>query len=239
MDDLENMGWDDGDSDSEGEDLLADIIETPSESTGNDTAETEEAAAEEATEAPEAQAVADQPFPAQPTAQKESKGSDSDRHQASPAAVPETAPSQTLRARGRPNKPEPEQDTAQTTSSDLFEGRRRTSISAVATEEAMLDHHRHEQEALAEDILRMAKALKEKSMTTARLLEEDKDILDRAGEGMYASDRGLESAGRKMSALTRMTEGKGWLGRMMLYGMVWGMMAVLILIFLFLPKLRL
>ncbi|CAK7265631.1 hypothetical protein SEPCBS57363_001681 [Sporothrix epigloea] len=110
---------------------------------------------------------------------------------------------------------------------------------AISTEEAVLDHHRREQEALSEDILRLAQALKEKSLTTSRMLEDDKEIVDRVGEGMNTTTDSLSAASRSMAVLTRMTEGKGWWGRMLLLGMVYGLMLLLLLLFLFLPKLRL
>lgn len=133
------------------------------------------------------------------------------------------------------------QDTARTTatSSSLFEKSGDGEASGVATEEAVLDHHRREQEALSEDILRLAKALKEKSLVTSRMLEDDKDVVDRVGEGMNTTTDSLSAASRSMAVLTRMTEGKGWWGRMLLLGMVYGSMLALLLLFLFLPKLRL
>ncbi len=155
---------------------------------------------------------------------------------------PGTTTSQTMRSRGKqPREPGPvAEDTAQTTSASarLFGDRTPASPSATATEEAILDSHRKEQEALSEDILRLAKALKDKSLTTSRLLEEDKDVLGRVGEGLDTTDRNMESASRSMSTLTRLTEGKGWWGRMLLFAMVYGMMLALVLLFLLLPKLR-
>ncbi|KAL1894932.1 hypothetical protein Sste5346_005619 [Sporothrix stenoceras] len=131
------------------------------------------------------------------------------------------------------------QDTARTTATSLFEKSGDGESSGVATEEAVLDHHRREQEALSEDILRLAKALKEKSLVTSRMLEDDKDVVDRVGEGMNTTTDSLSAASRSMAILTRMTEGKGWWGRMLLLGMVYGSMLALLLLFLFLPKLRL
>lgn len=133
------------------------------------------------------------------------------------------------------------QDTARTTatSSSLFEKSGDGESSGVATEEAVLDHHRREQEALSEDILRLAKALKEKSLVTSRMLEDDKDVVDRVGEGMNTTTDSLSAASRSMALLTRMTEGKGWWGRMLLLGMVYGSMLALLLLFMFVPKLRL
>lgn len=109
----------------------------------------------------------------------------------------------------------------------------------VAAEEVLLDHHRREQEVLSEDILRLAQALKERSLTTSRLLEDDKDVVDRVGEGLHTTNEHLSAASRSMAVLSRMTEGKGWWGRMLLFAMVYGLMLVLVLLFLFLPKLRL
>jgi len=129
-------------------------------------------------------------------------------------------------------------DTARTTSASLFEKSDGEPV-GVTSEEAVLDHHRREQEALSEDILRLAKALKEKSLVTSRMLEDDKDVVDRVGEGMNTTTDSLSAASRSMALLTRMTEGKGWWGRLLLLGMVYGSMLVLLLFFLFLPKLRL
>ncbi|ERS96992.1 uncharacterized protein SPSK_02573 [Sporothrix schenckii 1099-18] len=131
------------------------------------------------------------------------------------------------------------QDTARTTSASLFDRSGDGESAGVATEEAVLDHHRREQEVLSEDILRLAQALKEKSLLTSRMLEDDKDVVDRVGEGMNTTTDSLSAASRSMAVLSRMTEGKGWWGRMLLLGMVYGSMLALLLLFLFLPKLRL
>ncbi len=126
-------------------------------------------------------------------------------------------------------------------SSSLLLGRSSSNTAGdpVASEETVLDDHRREQEALSEDILRLAQALKEKSLATSRLLEDDKGVVDRVGDGMSTTTDSLSAASRSMAVLTRMTEGKGWWGRMLLLGMVYGLMALLVLLFLFLPKLRL
>ncbi|CAK7206752.1 hypothetical protein SEUCBS139899_009558 [Sporothrix eucalyptigena] len=163
------------------------------------------------------------------------------------AATTTATPRPRKRRQGASNRVDQE-DTARSTSAQVAGSPDRTTASlfeksdsdnAISTEEAVLDHHRREQEALSEDILRLAQALKEKSLTTSRMLEDDKDVVDRVGEGMNTTTDSLSAASRSMAVLTRMTEGKGWWGRMMLLGMVYGMMLALLLIFLFLPKLRL
>jgi len=241
--DLEDMGGaeDDGGSSSEGEeDVLAEIIQTPSESM--DSRSTGVTAADEHAEEGEA-AVAGATTEVPRPIEDEAPPPDAPRPEDASAATPEppqTMLSQTMRARGpRPSQPGTaggEKDgTAQTTLASLFESR---STAGTATEEAILDDHRKEQEALSEDILRLARALKDKSLSTSRLLDEDKDVLGRVGEGLDATDRNMESAGKGMGALTRLTEGKGWWGRMILFGMVYGMMLLLAVLFLTLPKLR-
>ncbi|CAK7275148.1 hypothetical protein SEPCBS119000_006547 [Sporothrix epigloea] len=151
------------------------------------------------------------------------------------AATGETGPEDTAHSTSTDVKLSASPERASTS---LF-GTQGNETATLSTEEAVLDHHRREQEALSEDILRLAQALKEKSLTTSRMLEDDKDILDRVGEGMNITTDNLSAASRSMSVLTRMTEGKGWWGRMMLLGIVYGLMLLLLLLFLFLPKLRL
>ena len=64
-------------------------------------------------------------------------------------------------------------------------------------------------------------------------------MLRRAEGGLDNSASGMEAADRKMGTLRRMTEGKGWLARMKLYGIIAGLwLACFLLVFLG-PKLRL
>jgi hypothetical protein len=113
-----------------------------------------------------------------------------------------------------------------------------TTQSSTATAEAILDHQRAEQDALSDSILKMATALKTSSQRFSSTLEDDKLLLDRAGEGMNRTERGMDAASRRMGALKRMTEGKGWWGRMILYAWVYGLMVALVLLVFVLPKLR-
>jgi hypothetical protein len=63
-------------------------------------------------------------------------------------------------------------------------------------------------------------------------------VVERAGKGMSKTSDNMEGVGRKMGMLTRMTEGEGWLGRMRLYVLVYGLMLVLVVVVFALPKLR-
>lgn len=84
----------------------------------------------------------------------------------------------------------------------------------------------------------MASALKASSHRFSTTLETDKDVVGRAGEGIEKTERSMEAARGRMGALRKMTEGKGWWGRIILYAWVYGLMVSLILFVFVLPKLR-
>ncbi|KAK7747135.1 hypothetical protein SLS62_009190 [Diatrype stigma] len=113
-----------------------------------------------------------------------------------------------------------------------------TTATTTATTEAILDHHRAEQDALTDSLVRMAAALKQSSRAFATSLESEKAVLDAAGQGLERSETGLEAAARRMGSLTRMAEGRGWWGRVMLYAWIFGLMVLAVLIVFVLPKLR-
>ncbi len=87
-------------------------------------------------------------------------------------------------------------------------------------------------------MLAMAAALKSSSLAFASSLEDEKGILDGAVEGIDRSESGLEAAQKKMGLLRRYSEGKGWLGRMILYAWIGGLWMVAVLIVFGLPKFR-
>ncbi|KAK0748857.1 hypothetical protein B0T21DRAFT_421242 [Apiosordaria backusii] len=198
------------DDTSEGEDILADIIVTPSASESQD------------------------------SFSRHTDDEDPDEDD----GVSETTPS--LRPRRTQNQPSPKEDTKPTavsSSSALFGDRANksaptTALSAVTTTEAILDHQRAEQDALSESILQLASQLKASSQAFSMSLEEDKELVDKAGEGMNKTGEGMDAVTRRMTTLQRMTEGEGWWGRMRLYAIVYGLMVVLVLVVFVLPKLR-
>lgn len=63
-------------------------------------------------------------------------------------------------------------------------------------------------------------------------------MLDRAVTGMDKTTTTMEAAGKRMGMLRKMSEGKGWWGRMMLYAWIFGLWVVAILIVYVGPKLR-
>ncbi|CRK30458.1 hypothetical protein BN1708_000974 [Verticillium longisporum] len=250
MHDLGQLHDDDGDS-SEGEDYLSEIIPTPSESMDSQSTDIPTEGTEDAEASDPEPEIPDLPPPvASQTTQREGsaeqpKAPARDPEHASPetSSVPATTTTQTLRARGP--QPSSAQDTAATTArAALFANRRTTTGlstktgSSTATAEAILDHQRAEQDALSGSILKMASALKASSQRFSTTLEEDKALLSRAGEGMDRTEKGMDAASRRMGALKRMTEGKGWYGRMILYAWVYGLMVALVLLVFVMPKLR-
>lgn len=104
--------------------------------------------------------------------------------------------------------------------------------------EALLSHHSNEQEELTASMLAMAKALKKSSQNFQLSLEEEKELVERAGEGLDRNALGLEAASRRIGYLRQMSEGKGWWGRMMLYAWIFGLMMLAFFIVAFMPKLR-
>jgi hypothetical protein len=135
----------------------------------------------------------------------------------------------TLRSRN-PQLRDEAVDTARTTSS--------SASAPLTTTETLLTHNRTEQESLTESLLQMAQALKASSHAFAESLDSEKDVLNRAVQGLDKNQIGMEAAQKRMGYLRRMTEGKGWWGRMMMYAWIAALMITAILIVGFLPKLR-
>ncbi|TVY15641.1 hypothetical protein LARI1_G005688 [Lachnellula arida] len=148
-----------------------------------------------------------------------------------PQPQPQTETESTLRARN---------PTLFEARSELLGASSATSTSPpiTSTTEALLTHNRTEQEALTTSLLNMASALKSSSKAFSSSLESEKDIVDRAAEGMDKNTTGLEQASRKMGMLRSMSEGRGWWGRILLYAWIAGL-AVLAFALVFVgPKLR-
>ncbi|KAL2271881.1 hypothetical protein VTJ83DRAFT_1252 [Remersonia thermophila] len=275
----------DGDEDtSDGEDILADIIATPSASLDS-SARSPDTPPQEVHESqqggdssecgpdplelpsrsrPEEQHPSTQPTP-QPQPQPQPQPPEQQ------ASAPQTTTSQTLRSR-QPHQPSsppssssttaatapatsaaatptptPPAASATTTATSLFGSRAVTKSSAsstaaaaaaVSTTEAILDHQRVEQDALSESILKLAAELKASSHAFSASLDEDRALVERAGRGMERTGEQMSVVSRRMGALQRMAEEEGWLGRMKLYAMVYGLMVVLVLVVFVLPKLR-
>ncbi|KAI0013998.1 hypothetical protein F4779DRAFT_201443 [Xylariaceae sp. FL0662B] len=258
---LEDLSIDSDDDDSsEGEDLLGDIIETPSESLDSREADregdheadyddrgeaTRPAAEEEPDEStvlppprsPDPAVTASEPPPAHPTT---SPAAPTTTAQMEPSPQ-QTAPSQTLRARTGAAQATAN-DTASSTAlrTQLF-GPASTTTSAApatATAEAIMDHQRAEQDKLTESMVGMARALKESTHRFSSALQEDQDVLRAAGSGLERSGAGLDTVAGRLGSLRRLTEGQGWWGRVLLYAWIFGLAVFAVLLVFVLPKLR-
>ncbi|KAK0670608.1 hypothetical protein QBC41DRAFT_317377 [Cercophora samala] len=246
----QNNDEEDDDDTSEGEDILADIIVTPSASESQDsisrpTDDEDPDEDDEVLGTPQFQSEPRLPSLPPPPVHTPSQ----ENLQSTIAApVPVTATTETnssLRPRRTQNDAPLKEDkpSAISSSSALFGDRNNksaptTALSAVTTTEAILDHQRAEQDALSESILQLATQLKASSQAFSMSLEEDKEVVEKAGEGMNKTGEGMDAVTRRMTMLQRMTEGEGWWGRMRLYAIVYGLMVVLVLVVFVMPKLR-
>ncbi|RYP15214.1 hypothetical protein DL765_005853 [Monosporascus sp. GIB2] len=249
---LEDLSIDTDDDSSEGEDLLGGgTIQTPSESLDSRSADNaSEDRREDGREGGEREAADKRTVGAEQGTRSDTAPGSIDppiRTQSPPSTIPPepqaaetTTTSQNLRSRGAASASQPAVTTAAGTTSarrELF-GDRKAPATTTATTEAILDHHRAEQDRLTESLVRMATALKQSSRAFATSLEDERAVLDAAGEGLARGETGLEAATRRMGALRRMSEGRGWWGRMMLYAWIFGLAVLAVLIVFVLPKLR-
>lgn len=109
---------------------------------------------------------------------------------------------------------------------------------SLADTEKLLSFNRYEQEDLTASLLTMAQALKASSQAFSSSLESEKEIVDRATEGLDKNTTGMGQAEKRMGTLRRMTEGRGWFGRLLIYAWIAGLWLVALVIVLVLPKLR-
>ncbi|EFQ25049.1 synaptobrevin [Colletotrichum graminicola M1.001] len=257
MHDLEQLHEEDDDNSSGSEDILADIIPTPSESmdsrsTGiptdytGDQDEDEDEEPEIPDLPPPVSALPTEPSQPPPAATASEAEQPLSHQPPETTAEIGTTTTQSLRSRGPIRPDSPTAATTATARAALFASRRSNTsksaasapASSTATAEAILDHQRAEQDALSESILKMASALKASSQKFSDTLEQDKNVVSRAADGMDKTERSMDAASRRMGTLRKMTEGKGWWGRMILYAWVYGLMVGLILVVFVMPKLR-
>ncbi|KAK3178555.1 hypothetical protein OEA41_000692 [Lepraria neglecta] len=139
-----------------------------------------------------------------------------------PSAPSTSEPTSTLRNRHHPSKPPDETNPLQ----------------AGATQADLLANNDTESANLTSSLFTLAQALKASSTQFAASLETDTETLNRATEGLDKNATGMEAAGKRMGLLKRMSEGKGWWGRIMLYAWIAGLWVVAILLVFVGPKLR-
>ncbi|KAJ5664245.1 hypothetical protein N7507_004976 [Penicillium longicatenatum] len=144
----------------------------------------------------------------------------------STAAPPTFTAPPTLR--NRTNQKPPAMDSAQASGSSVSKNEKEQALST----------HRLEQEDLTSSLVSLASQLKASSQSFQTTLENEKSVLDRAVTGMDKTSATMEAAGKRMGMLRKMSEGKGWWGRMMLYAWIFGLWVIAILIVYVLPKFR-
>ena len=111
-------------------------------------------------------------------------------------------------------------------------------FSSLPTTESKLAHDSLTQEQLSTSMADLATQLKHRQLALQQGIEADKSLLSRAAEGLDRNLGGMDAAGRRMGVLRKMSEGKGWLGRMMLYAWIVGLWVVAVLLVFIGPKLR-
>ncbi|KAH0148104.1 hypothetical protein KCU67_g11588, partial [Aureobasidium melanogenum] len=145
----------------------------------------------------------------------------------------------TLRNRTNATNSNAAPDSATTTA--LFGNRSATNPTASGqplSTEQVLESATRDQDLLTTSLVTLAKSLKQSSMQFASSLENEKEVLRRAETGLDKNSMGMEAAGNRMGALRRMTEGKGWWGRIKLYAIIAALWVAAFLLVFVGPKLR-
>jgi len=150
--------------------------------------------------------------------------------------------SSTLRSRNR-NAQESNEPSATTTQSNRYGSTFQSSTktdetTSLQNRETLLSAHRSEQESITESLITLAQQLKSSAQNFSISVENEKDVLERATSGLDKNVTGMETAGQRMGTLRRMTEGRGWWGRMLMYAWIGGLWVVALVVVFVLPKLR-
>ncbi|CAD0096751.1 unnamed protein product [Aureobasidium vineae] len=142
----------------------------------------------------------------------------------------------TLRNRTNATNSNAAPDSATTTA--LFSKSNPTTAPTPLSTEQVLESANRDQDLLTTSLVTLAQSLKQSSMQFASSLESEKEVLRRAETGLDKNSMGMEAAGNRMGALRRMTEGKGWWGRIKLYAIIAGLWIAAFLLVFVGPKLR-
>ena len=101
-----------------------------------------------------------------------------------------------------------------------------------------LESHSTEQVDLTSSMVALVAQLKSSTLAFSSSLDLDNEALAKAQEGLEKNESGMEAAGKRMGMLRRMSEGKGWWGRIMLYAWIAGLWIVAVAIVFVGPKFR-
>lgn len=94
------------------------------------------------------------------------------------------------------------------------------------------------QDSLSDSLVTMARQLHQQSKAMSASLDSDATLLSRATEGLEKSHGGMAATGKQMGMLSRMSEGRGLWGRMLMYAWIFGLWVLLVLLVFVGPKLR-
>ncbi|KAF2435253.1 hypothetical protein EJ08DRAFT_675638 [Tothia fuscella] len=178
----------------------------------------------------------DESNPSYAPAKNASSGLDREPNDAQEAAA---NLSSTLRNRGKGGTTAAKEGaSAATASSSPRYGNTDTSNSNLQDREALLSAHRGEQESITSSLVTLAQQLRLSAQNFSMSLESEKEVVDRAGEGLDRNIGGMDMAGKTMGTLRRLTEGKGFFGRMWLYGYIAGLWLLALFVVFVMPKLR-
>lgn len=155
--------------------------------------------------------------------------------QAPSATAPQTSTLRSRRLDPSTTVPQSTADSKATTSSSQISPFAPKSSSTTT----LLEAHASTQEDLTSSLLDLARALNASTKSFSGSLEASNPLVDGATSALDRNVTGMEAAERRMGMLRRMTEGKGWFGRLSLWAWVAvGWVALLVVMFI-LPKLRL
>ncbi|KAL2373022.1 hypothetical protein BDBG_00929 [Blastomyces gilchristii SLH14081] len=197
----------------------------------------EESEAEETTqERRNDEQVVDKPPSPSPTQPREPSPSNTFRgrhphHHRYPSSSSATTPTATTTGTSLPTA-------TTTTIRPLFPNRPTPTTSSTPSAQTALSQNEAEQDTLTTSLLALATQLKTSTQNLHTSLESEKSIIERAAEGLDQSTTGMEAAGKRLGALRRMAEGRGWWGRALMYVWIFGLWVVAVLIVFVGPKLR-
>ncbi|KAL8679185.1 MAG: hypothetical protein Q9186_004530 [Xanthomendoza sp. 1 TL-2023] len=101
-----------------------------------------------------------------------------------------------------------------------------------------LESHSTEQVDLTSSMVALVAQLKSSTLAFSSSLDLDNEALARAQEGLDKNESGMEVAGKRIGVLKRMSEGKGWWGRIMLYAWIGGLWIIALALVFVGPKFR-
>jgi hypothetical protein len=97
---------------------------------------------------------------------------------------------------------------------------------------------RVEQEEIMDSLLSLTRELKSSASGFHGSIESERSILEKASKGLDKNVDGMDAAGKRMGTLRRMTEGKGFFGRLKLYGIISLLWLIALVLVFVMPKLR-